>query len=133
MFSSADPSNLPMTTTKRSVDVSSSVYARALSRVIGPTRAWINYTNERKNNYDEAKSREAAATLRPIAEVAPRPSIALPNVTRAPRIEMANVNYAVPVTRMRKLARGFGRVTMPYREVGLRSFDYAYGEFVDEA
>ena len=44
----------------------------------------------------------------------------------------ANVNYSVPVTKMKKLAKQFGSINLAYREVGLKSFDYAYNDLVGD-
>jgi len=57
----------------------------------------------------------------------------LPEVTRpVGRERLANVNYAVPLKKMRALAAGLGNAGMSYRDVGLESFDYAYQDFADE-
>jgi hypothetical protein len=36
------------------------------------------------------------------------------------------------MTKLKKLAKEFGSINMPYREVGQRSFDYAYGDMVGD-
>ena len=56
----------------------------------------------------------------------------LPSIEKKKIVRPANVNYSVPVSRMKRLAREFGSINMPYREVGIKSFDYAYGELVEE-
>jgi hypothetical protein len=132
-FSSQNPELLPMTTTKRSVDVSSAVYRRALTKMHDPARAWIDYTNARKAVTDEVRPLEAAASKVDLFAVADRSAVELPAVTRpATRQQMANVNYAVPLSRMRQLAAALGDRQMSYRDVGLASFDYAFDELADE-
>ena len=44
----------------------------------------------------------------------------------------ANVNYSVPVSRMKRLAKEFGSIQFSYRDVGLKSFEYAYDELVED-
>jgi histidine kinase/DNA gyrase B/HSP90-like ATPase len=133
LFSAADPAKLPMTTTKRSVDTSSGVYLRALTQMEEPTRAWIDYTNARKAEREEAERRERAARQVELTNVPSGNRLKLPRLTaRPPRETVANVNYAVPQKRMRRLAAAFGSINMPYREVGTKSFDFAYDELVDE-
>jgi hypothetical protein len=131
LFSAADSSKLPMTTTKRSVDTSSPVYVRALVEMERPTREWINYTNARKANIERATDLERRTRPVPLAEVRPNERLQLPQPQ--PRGEpVANISYAVPRKRVRKLAEGFGNRMLAYREVGVRSFDYAFERLVDE-
>ncbi|GAA2282257.1 ATP-binding protein [Actinomadura luteofluorescens] len=132
-FSSENPELLPMTTTKRSVDTSSRLYQRALVKMHKPARAWIDYTNARKQDVETVKELEKAVVAKDIFEVAPRPTFKTPEVTRPKsRERTANVNYTVPLRRMRALATGFGNDRMSYREVGLEAFEYAYENLVDE-
>ena len=42
----------------------------------------------------------------------------------------ANVLYVVPPSQLRALGKAFGRANMAYKEVGLRSFNYAYDRLV---
>lgn len=123
IFSSQDASALPMTSTKRGVDTSAAVYRRALVRIYDPTRAWIDYTNARKDDITAARELEVSANSVELSSVAPSSTVKLP--TPAKRERVANVNYAVPLAKMQKLARAFGNANMPFREVGLRSFNYA--------
>lgn len=131
LFSSADPSLLPMTTTKRNVDTSSTVYQRTLNNMLKPARAWINYTNARKSAVERARTLESSA--KPIdASVVPlRANVALPKITTS-RAKVANVNYSVPLERLRSLAVAFGDINMTYRDVGIRAFDFTYEAHVDE-
>ncbi|MBV9794285.1 MAG: ATP-binding protein [Actinobacteria bacterium] len=136
LFSAVDATKLPMTTTKRSVDTSSAVYARALVQMAAPARAWITYTNQRKAEREQAVERERLSKPTPLANVRPREQVSLPNLSggeRKPRERVANVNYSVPLKRMHALAAALGGINLPYREVGAKSFDYAYESLVDEA
>lgn len=133
LFSSTDSISLPMTTTKRSVDEGSPIFRRALHRMATPTKAWTSYTNLRKNATDEAEPKEKEARPIPLAIVTPRPEIQLPKLKRsASRQEVANVNYAVTVKKLRSLAEAFGDITMTYRDVGVTAFDFAYDELVSD-
>lgn len=130
LFSSKHPQLLPMTTTKNSVDTASGVYKRALAKMIPPTRSWIDYTNARKVIREEARQKENAAVPLAIEKVKDRKSVKLPTSSGAK--SEANVLYTVPVARIRQLARAFGKSTMAYREVGVRSFEYSYEQLVDD-
>ena len=132
LFTSADASVLPLTTTKRSVDLSSEIFLRARGRMRDVSKQWISYTNSRKSDPEVAKSKERSTQAVPIYSLAMRESVTLPTITAPPQEQPANVNYAVPLSKMKKLAKGFGRITMPYREVGIRSFDYAYDDLVGD-
>jgi hypothetical protein len=136
LFSAANAAKLPMTTTKRSVDTSSTVYARALVQMAAPVRAWIAYTNQRKSERDNAAAREEQSKPTPLANVQPRPQVQLPNLNagkpRVPRERPANVSYSVPLKRMKALADALGSINFSYRDVGIKSFDFAYENLVDE-
>jgi hypothetical protein len=54
LFTAANAAALPLTTTKRSVDVTSEIYRRARSHMKRVSRQWIAYTNQRKQALDEA-------------------------------------------------------------------------------
>ena len=131
-FSSANASALPLTTTKRSVDTTSNVFLRARPKMRELTKEWTAYTNARKQALEEAKQKEREAKPIRIRQVAIEPRITLPRLRRVRAERVANVNYAVPLVRMKGLAEAFGKVTLSYREVGLKSFDYAYEDLVEE-
>ena len=132
-FSARDPVQLPMTTTKRNVDVSSAVYRRALARMQVPSRAWIDYTNDRKQHVDAVKPLERNVATKDINEVALRATMRLPDIVKPQtRERIGNVNYAVPVKRLRALASALGDKNKSYRDVGLESFEYAYRDLVDD-
>ncbi|MCQ8277438.1 ATP-binding protein [Acetobacteraceae bacterium KSS8] len=130
LFTAANAAALPLTTTKRSVDTSSEIYRRARPRMREVSKRWISYTNQRKQALDEARKRESAAVSVPLASIAQRPAVTLPVLVAKPAQKSANVNYSVPVSRMKKLAQEFGNINMPYRDVGLRAFEYTYQDLV---
>jgi hypothetical protein len=132
LFNAANASALPLTTTKRSVDTSSEIYRRARPRMREVTKSWIAYTNARKQALEDAKRKEAAAVAVSIYAVPPQAAVKLPTLMARQTEPAANINYSVPVAKLRKLAKEFGSIRMPYREVGLRSFDYAYDEMVGD-
>jgi len=132
LFTAANAAALPLTTTKRSVDTSSEVYRRARPKMREVTRSWIDYTNSRKQALEEAKRIEAAAAPVAIYAVARRVNVVLPRLVAKPPEPVANVNYAVPLVKLKKLAKALGRSSMPYRDVGLKSFEYTYDDLVGE-
>lgn len=133
LFSAENPELLPMTTTKRNVDVSSAVYQRAIARMHEPARAWIDYTNGRKQDIEAAKPLEETAAATDIFAVTRSATFKVPTIARPSAHErVANVNYAVPLKRLKALASALGDSSMSYRDVGLTSFDYAYDDHVDE-
>lgn len=129
-FASERPASLPMTTTKRSVDLSSSVYKRALVRMGPPTRAWISYTNDRKSRLDDAKALERAAVETPISRLPKSAAATLPRLTR-PADPVANILYSRPQSEVRALAAALGNRLMTYKEVGIRAFEFTYASKVD--
>ncbi len=131
-FSASNASALPLTTTKRSVEVTSEIFLRARPRMRELTKQWTSYTNMRKQALERAKEKEQKAKAVAIRDVESRAEAVLPRLVRAPRTRVANVNYSVPVSRMKKLAEALGRITMPYREVGMKSFDYTYDDLVGD-
>ena len=132
LFSAENTMALPLTTTKRSVDVSSGVFLRARPRMRDVSKKWIAYTNARKQALDDAKQKEVKATAVPIRELNPQSTVLLPPIAPRQVETPANVHYSVPKRRMSKLAKEFGSIRMAYREVGLRSFNYAYDELVGD-
>ena len=132
LFAAANAEALPLTTTKRSVDVSSEIFVRARPRMREVSKQWIAYTNVRKQAREKAKEKEDAADAVSIHEVRKHKTVTLPKLVRVPAPRPANVNYSVPLDRMTKLKTGFGDINMSYRDVGLKSFNYAYEDWVGE-
>lgn len=132
LFTSANAAALPLTTTKRSVDVSSEVFRRARPQMREVTRKWIDYTNLRKQAADEARRREAAAVAVPIQNLPRVQTFRLPTLVARPKERVANVNYSVSLAKLRKLGNALGNINMAYRDVGLKAFEYTYEDFVGE-
>lgn len=132
LFTAENAAALPLTTTKRSVDISSEIYLRARRRMRDISKEWIAYTNIRKQALDKAKEKETVSVTVSIHDVEKRPSITLPRLSPVRVERRANVNYSVPVSRMKNLAKELGSINMPYRDVGLESFDYTYKDLVGD-
>lgn len=132
IFSSESAALLPLTTTKRSVDASSAVYRQARPLMRDVTKKWITYTNDRKLALDEAKTEESKAVPVAIREVVKRDTVTLPQLTPKTAIPMGNIAYSVPRERIRALAQAYGDINLTYREVGTRSFEEAYSEWVGD-
>ena len=132
LFTAANAIALPLTTTKRSIDTTSEVFRRAGPRMRELSKAWIAYTNARKQALEEAKQKEEAATIVSIYAVARRDTVRLPALAARATEKIGNVHYSVSAARLRNLGREFGSINMAYREVGLKSFEYAYGDLVGD-
>ncbi len=133
LFTSANAEALPLTTTKRSVDTTSAVYRRARRpHMRDLTRKWIDYTNRRKQALEEAKLKEANAKAVPINQIQAKQSAKLPDLSVKLKEKPANVNYSVPIPKMKRLAEKLGDINMSYKDVGLRSFEYTYSDYVGE-
>lgn len=132
LFTAADALALPLTTTKRSVDTTSEIYLHSRPRMREVSKEWIAYTNARKQALEEAKNKEAAAGPISIYRVAPADSVVLPRLIARPAERVGTVNYSVPVTKLKQLAAEFGSINMSNREVGLKSFQYAYDDMVGD-
>ncbi|MEM6538864.1 MAG: ATP-binding protein [Pseudomonadota bacterium] len=132
IFSSRRADLLPLTTTKRSVDETSAIYRQFRPKMRETTKEWISYTNTRKMIRDEAIQREGVAKAVPIFEVAVRQEVELPKIAPKPKIPEANVLYTVPRPRLRSLASAFGNINMAYKDVGIRSFEYAFEDLVGD-
>jgi hypothetical protein len=132
IFSAKHASLLPLTTTKRNVDVSSEVYRRAKPKMRDITKTWTSYTTVRKAALDEAKIKEEPAQGTSIFLVAQRTTMALPVLTAAPRVKDSNtrISYSVPPKKYRELAIALGNVNMTRRDLGLKTFERVYDEEV---
>jgi hypothetical protein len=131
LFSSKKATALPLTTTKRSVDVASEVYRRARPRMREVSKRWISYTGQRKQDLDQAKELESKTTPVSVQKVSASAEVVLPRLIMKTSERMANVSYSVPLAKLRGLAAEFGSINMNYKDVGLRSFQYAYDDLVE--
>ncbi|WP_347303674.1 ATP-binding protein [Croceibacterium sp. TMG7-5b_MA50] len=132
VFSSVNAALLPLTTTKRSVDVSSGVYRRAQAKMREASKRWTSYTNQRKQAQEEAKIAEAATRPLSIYAIPARAAVALPTYKAVPKEPSGTINYTLPKKRIQALASALGSINMSYREVGLKSFEHTYDDFVGD-
>jgi len=132
-FRSSDPRLLPWTTTKREVDLQSPVYLRAITHMKKATRSYIDYTNARKNDLEAAKALELAAVATPIRDLPKREDVLMPQFVSKPRVEIANISYAVPKERALKVADALGNRFMTYKRIGHETFEYYFENEVGES
>lgn len=131
VFSTDHTDLLPLTTTKRNVDLASVVYRRAKPRMKEPTRAWIDYTNARKSEQETAKAREQKAAQLPIFAVQRQAQVILPAIKKT-KVRDTSVQFRMITERVKKLALGFGNVNLSNSDVGRKAFEYAYEDLVGE-
>src|ERR1700741_1905921 len=129
-FRSAKAELLPWTTTKRQIDLDDPAYRRAVIVMKEVTRQYIDYTNQRKVNLDEAKELEKQTTPVPVVTIQRREVMVLPQLS--PRLDLATINYRKPRREVRKVAEALGNVAMTYRQVGIETFDYYYNTHVED-
>jgi len=124
LFHTSDPNLLPWTTTKRDVDESSPLYRRAVNKMKKATRPWIEYTNQRKADLEEARVKEKSAGSVPFFQVEQSPVLKVPVTPDKPKIKMANILYRKPLSEVNMVRKALGRGNMTYRTVGEKTFDY---------
>ena len=140
VFSAENASDLPLTTTKRSVDWASGVFQQAKPKIKKISQTWVGYTNGRmimKRGGEESESEvnklESATKSVSIYDVKQRKDLKLPEFGKDIIEEKrANITYSVPLNRAKALARGMGDENLRYRDIGLRSFKHAYEDLVSE-
>jgi len=96
------------------------------------SKEWVAYTNHRKRDREESMAKEQAAKAVAIYDVQDRKEVELPKVAPKKTIPQANVLYMVPKDKLRDLASALGNINMPYKDVGLKSFNYAYEDLVGD-
>lgn len=129
MFTAKDAAALPLTSTKRSIDFERETYRLALVRMMDITRAWIDYTNNRKSALAEASGNEAAATPVALAAVVKNAALVLPAYkTTGRQTKVTMIQYPKPADEVRALAIALGNVALSAREIGVRSFDFTFKE-----
>lgn len=130
-FTTDNTEMLPLTTTKRSVDLSAVVYRRSRPKMKEPTRAWINYTNVRKSDQIAAEGVEKLAGRQSIFQVKPQERLTLPAISAYGPKE-TTIQFPMLQSRIKELGTAFGNSRMSAREVGIKAFDYSYDELVSE-
>lgn len=123
-FESKDPKLLPWKTTKRDVDVTNGAYRRAVEKMKDVTRAWINYTNERKSDMEAAKKEEAKAVAKPLFETSLSARLEVPKVNKVIRISTSSIQYTKPNTEIAKVKLLLGNSAMSNARAGEMTFDY---------
>ena len=96
-------------------------------------KQWISYTNARKQALTDAKEIEARAKPITIYTVKERAVVSLPKIVSRPAERVATIQYAMPLARVRSLADSFGNINMTYKDVGIKSFEYAFADKVGNA
>jgi hypothetical protein len=124
-FHSKDSAALPWKTTKRDVDQSNLVYRRAVDKMKDATRAWINYTHERKINIPEAKRREASAKPIDLYSAKENQTFIVPKISLDPaRIIYSSIQYSRPRTEIAKVKKLLGNSSMTNARAGEKTFEY---------
>lgn len=132
IFSSENAAALPLTTTKRNVDIASPIYRRALPRMRDVSRSWISYTNTRKTSLDQAKKLESQAKPLSLFKVRKRELAVFPAFEPKPKVRVANIAYSMPLKKVRELAQALGDINLSFKDVGIKSFEYTYEQHVGE-
>ncbi|WP_280171113.1 ATP-binding protein [Agrobacterium pusense] len=131
LFSAENAASLPLTTTKRNVDLGSEVYRRARSGMRRLTKDWIEYTNARKGSLEEAKDRELKAKPIPLQTLRLREVASFPKVIQlVVKDPTASISYSVPLKRYNELAAALGNINMKRKDLGLKTFEIVYDEEV---
>jgi hypothetical protein len=129
LFTAKNAADLPLTSTKRSIDFERDIYRLALVRMMEITRSWINYTNQRKSALADATAIERAAEPISLASVPRSPTLVLPTFKAAPASpKLTTIQYPKAQAEINALAVAFGDPRLSAREVGIRSFDFASRE-----
>lgn len=123
-FSSDHAVKLPWTTTKREIDETEPLYRRAVVRMKDATRPWLDYTNTRKGDIEEAKALEEKTVLRPINNLTERAQAKFPVFVSKPRVEMATIQYQKPKELVLRVAESLGNRYMTYKAIGEKTFAY---------
>jgi hypothetical protein len=120
-----DQRKLPWTTTKRELDGSSPLYRRTIARMKIVTKTFIDYSNRRKLDLEQAQIMELAPRS---VEVA---SISAPRLLRFPEFKAASVRksevtiaYQKPKRDIEEIKSHLGNVAMSAKDVGKYTFDY---------
>lgn len=130
LLTAKDAGELPLTTTKRSVDTTDEIYRAAQVKMKAVSKDWTKYTNSRKQTLDDSKKAEGESKPVKLYEIAEQEKLVLPQYTPKPKARVANINYSVPLADAKNLAEALGDRQMSYRELGIRSFEYMYDDYV---
>src|SRR3990172_5737469 len=131
-FRSTHPAKLPWVTTKRDIDQTSPLYRRAVAKMKDATRAYLDYTNERKEDLEKAKNLEQAASLKPLRQIALSEKMGLPSFTAGPKIKRVTISYQQPIEKVVKSKHAFGNSAMSNKAIGEATFAYYFKNEVEE-
>ena len=131
LFRGSDPNLLPWTTTKRDVDESSPLYRRAVVEMKKAAQPWIEYTNKRKADLNEARQREEKASPKSIFTLPRNTTFLVPHLPATPAVPIANISYQKPRQQVKKAAKALGNSFMSYKNVGEKTFEYYIENEVD--
>jgi hypothetical protein len=124
-FESKDPAFLPWKTTKRDVDQGNLIYRRAIEKMKIASRAWIDYTNERKADLELAKQRELSAKPVNLFDTADNAKLVLPTFTiDKVRVRTSSIQYSKTVTAIEKAKKLLGNSRMTNSSLGEKTFEY---------
>jgi hypothetical protein len=120
-FESDDPSKLPWTSTKRDVDEENSIYSNTVQKMKEATRPFIDYTNDRKEDVEEAKAKEEATEAVEIEDVEENENMRLPSIDNGTTAR-TSIQYRKKKDLVEAVADALG--VSSNAEVGRRTFDY---------
>ena len=124
-FQSQDPNLLPWTTTKREIDPTTELYRRALVQMKRATRPYLDYTNDRKDNLDLARSFESKADLKPVSALPLQTKMYVPKVASSEsKVKTTTISYCKPMSEVKEVAALLGNRHGSNRFVGEKTFDY---------
>lgn len=125
-FRSSDPNKLPWTTTKRDVDLTSHLYRRAVARMKEATGAYLDYTQQRRVDIDDAKRMENATPRKPLGQIPLRNMMELPKFATGPKTKLVTISYQRPPEKVARVRHALGNITLSNKAVGEATFDYYY-------
>ena len=129
-FRSDEPYALPWTTTKNDIDIDNPIYRKVRGRMQTAAREYIRYSRVRKANPEGAKKIELAASsikLTDLSKVQPMKTPPVPGTTKG----TVNVAYQKQKRQIVKAAAALGDPSLSAAQVGIKTFDYYYGNEVE--
>ncbi len=124
-FRSEDSSLLPWDTTKRNINLSSSVYKRSIQRMAELTRPWIDFSRKKKDaGYTPPISQNSYSSLVEKIDTNKtyKAALLIPDISKTPNLISIQFRKSDKDVNNVKLALGNAR--MSNREVGEKVFDY---------
>lgn len=131
-FSAADPQKLPWTTTKRDVDPGNAAYQMALPIMRKAAKAFTAYTTKRRKDLTRAVKLEKKAHPVDVNAITETHTGEYPTFKKADKKTDTRISYDVSTADFQALAKAFKLPVKPAANVGIRSFDFAYKNLVDE-